>query len=359
MLPDHGGTGWSLASDAVAGRPVVLVFLRGTAKAPARAQLLGFRDRYGAFAAEGALVAAVTRQPIGINATDREELGLPFRLLADLVGDISRGYAAMAGCRGEPEVLTCVLTPALKIARFLVGPATRDHAAAALAEVRRLTVPRVAAEAVMHPPILQIPGVLSPEECRFLIALHDRPGTPWNEPDDPDDQYDFKIRVGDHRRADRVDYVINDPEIQAFLDRALNRRIAPEILRAFQYKVTRREAYHLACYQGLRGGFSIGHRDNSTPALAHRRFALSLSLNHEEYQGGELVFREYGEQRYRLPTGAALIFSSSLLHEILTVTSGRRFVLLSHLYGDDRERPRGASQPAEGGPRRREAPDRP
>ncbi len=359
MLPDHGGTGWSLAADAVAGRPVVLVFLRGTAKSAARAQLLGFRDRYEAFTAAGALVVAITRQPIGINASEREEEGLPFRLLADLVGDISRGYAAMAGCRDEPEMLTCVLTPALKISRFLVAPAVRDQAAAALAEVERLTAPRIAAAAVMHPPILQIPGVLSPEECRFLIALHDRPGTRWNEPDDPDDLYDFKIRVGDHRRADRVDYVINDPEIQAFLDRALNRRIAPEIKKAFQYKVTRREAYHLACYQGLRGGFSIGHRDNSTAALAHRRFALSLSLNHEEYEGGELVFREYGEQRYRLPTGAALIFSSSLLHEILTVTRGRRFVLLSHLYGDDGERPRGANQAAEGAPRGREAHDRP
>ena len=47
--------------------------------------------------------------------------------------------------------------------------------------------------------------------------------------------------------------------------------------------------------------------------------------------------REYGEQRYRVPTGTALVFSSSQLHEAMAVTSGRRFVLLSHLFGEDAE----------------------
>jgi predicted 2-oxoglutarate/Fe(II)-dependent dioxygenase YbiX len=45
-----------------------------------------------------------------------------------------------------------------------------------------------------------------------------------------------------------------------------------------------------------------------------------------------LRFPEYGDQRYRPGTGSAIVFSSSLLHEALHVTSGRRFVLLAFLF---------------------------
>jgi len=35
-----------------------------------------------------------------------------------------------------------------------------------------------------------------------------------------------------------------------------------------------------------------------------------------------------------VPTGSAIVFSSSMLHEAMAVTAGRRFVLLSHLFDD-------------------------
>ncbi len=68
------------------------------------------------------------------------------------------------------------------------------------------------------------------------------------------------------------------------------------------------------------------HRDNGTPQTADRTFAVSLNLN-EDYDGGELVFPEYGPTRYKPKAGAAAVFSCSLLHEALPVTHGRRFVL--------------------------------
>ena len=72
-------------------------------------------------------------------------------------------------------------------------------------------------------------------------------------------------------------------------------------------------------------------RDNTTPATASRRFALTLNLNREEYEGGELLFPEYDDYRYKPPTGAAVIFACSLLHEALPVTRGQHFALLSFL----------------------------
>ena len=42
-------------------------------------------------------------------------------------------------------------------------------------------------------------------------------------------------------------------------------------------------------------------------------------------------FAEYGRQLYAPGIGGAVIFSCSLLHEALPVTSGRRFALFSFL----------------------------
>ena len=65
-----------------------------------------------------------------------------------------------------------------------------------------------------------------------------------------------------------------------------------------------------------------------------REVAMSINLNTEEFEGGELRFPEFGDQRYRPDTGTAIVFSSSLLHEAMHVTAGRRMVFLAFLFGD-------------------------
>jgi hypothetical protein len=93
---------------------------------------------------------------------------------------------------------------------------------------------------------------------------------------------------------------------------------------------TRRERMRIDCYTGSRGGEPHGHRDDSEVISAHRRFAMSINLNNEEFEGGALRFAEYADQQYR----PATVFSSSILHEALEVRSGRRFVLLAFLFGE-------------------------
>jgi len=105
------------------------------------------------------------------------------------------------------------------------------------------------------------------------------------------------------------------------------------VRKAFGYRATRFEGFKIACYDSATGGFFRPHRDNLTPATAHRAFALTLNLN-DSYEGGQLRFPEYGNQLYRPDAGAALVFSGSHLHEVREVTAGRRFVLLSFLYSD-------------------------
>ena len=44
-------------------------------------------------------------------------------------------------------------------------------------------------------------------------------------------------------------------------------------------------------------------------------------------------FREYGDYLYEVERGTAVIWSASLLHEVMPVTDGARFVLGVHMYG--------------------------
>jgi len=75
----------------------------------------------------------------------------------------------------------------------------------------------------------------------------------------------------------------------------------------------------------------FAHRDNTTKGAAHRRFAVTINLNAEQYEGDDLRFPEFGFRTYRAPTGRA---SCSLLHEALPVTGGKRYAFLPFLYDE-------------------------
>lgn len=121
-----------------------------------------------------------------------------------------------------------------------------------------------------------------------------------------------------------MDYTIEEEAIRSAIRVRVNRRIVPEIQKAFQFSVTRIERYIVACYDGEHQGFFRPHRDNGTKGTAHRRFACTINLNAEEYDGGNLRFPEFG----------ALVFSCSRLHEATPVTKGRRYTTLPFLYDD-------------------------
>jgi predicted 2-oxoglutarate/Fe(II)-dependent dioxygenase YbiX len=61
---------------------------------------------------------------------------------------------------------------------------------------------------------------------------------------------------------------------------------------------------------------------------------VSLFLNAGEFEGGQLRFPEYGNATYAAPTGGAVVFSCSMLHEATPVTKGKRYMFLPFLYDD-------------------------
>jgi len=58
---------------------------------------------------------------------------------------------------------------------------------------------------------------------------------------------------------------------------------------------------------------------------------VTINLN-DDYRGGELLFPEFGDRRYRGPVGGAVVFSCALLHEVTRVTQGVRYATLPFLY---------------------------
>ena len=180
-------------------------------------------------------------------------------------------------------------------------------------------------------PVLMLPEVLTPALCEALIQCHEA------------DHFDSGMvrmvdgqpaLVPDHSVKRRRDHRLVADDLAGRVTEHLSRRVLPGIAAAFNYRVTRLEPFKVVCYESATGGYFRRHRDNVTPDARHRRFALSINLN-DDYQDGSLVFPEFGPEGYSPPRGGAIVFSGELLHEATAVTSGKRYVLLSFLWGDE------------------------
>jgi peroxiredoxin len=327
-LDETGEQAFSNA-DLVTGKPLVLLFCPPGGEPPT-AWLAAFRDRSEHFAALEANIHAVSRLAGGANRATHAALRLPFKLLTDATGEIFRTYGA------DSAPAAVILDPNHRIARILRAGAPAALADAALAYLRA-TFPPQRARVQAQAPILLLPRVLGDLECTRLIELFHRPVNVW-----PTDGFrseghtkepgDFKV---DHAGAygQLTEYVVRDPAAQQFLDQRFNRRVAPEMRKAFQTGVTQREHYRIARYDSTAGGVLYPHRDNATKQTAHRRFTMTINLNAGEYEGGALRFREYGDHYYEVERGTAVVWSATLLHEVMPVTTGARFVLGVHMYG--------------------------
>jgi peroxiredoxin/predicted 2-oxoglutarate/Fe(II)-dependent dioxygenase YbiX len=326
VLPALDGNTVDLYGDEIAGNPIVMVFCPRFSPAVAEA-LAGFRSRLEQFVSAGARLFAVTLE----RAKEAKARAIPFPVLIDKDGRLFRDF----GANRQHLPTTALLRPNHHVLAIING-ACETQAPEALALVQQITAERRSVLMAPHPPVLTIPDVLSREDCRYLINVFETRGKTFLDLGPGIDYIgaDYKMRVPEHGRRDRIDHWIVENDTAALLDHRLVNRVIPEVAKAFHYHITRYERMRIGCYEGSRGGKLHGHRDNFDPSTAYRRFAMSVNLNTEEFEGGELRFPEYGSQRYRPDTGSAIVFSSSLLHEALHATSGRRFVLLAFLFGE-------------------------
>jgi len=322
--------------DSVAGRYIALCFF-GSAGKPAVGELLAAMRQSDLFDDDHASFFGVSADPEDERQRRLEERIPGFRLLWDFSLKVSAAYGIGNGAKpGETasyQPTTFVLDPALRVLAVLPVADPRSHGQQLL-DLLRLLPPLAGAQALRRPaPVLVVPQLFEREFCRELIALYDRYGG-QDSGYMTTDSSGKTVGVIDYGRKRRRDYLIEDADARHGIRVRIERRLIPEVRKAFQFRANFIERYIVACYDAGEGGYFRPHRDNTTKGTAHRRFAVTINLNAEDYEGGDLCFPEFGRESYRAPTGGAIVFSCSLMHEALPVTRGRRYAVLPFLYDE-------------------------
>lgn len=322
QAPTHAKSDFMFGS--VGGRFVVLAFLPAD---PARsAQMIQAVKQLGhLWQDDRVCVFLVTDQ------VERFKAGAPaegLRWFYDQGGFIARGYGA-ADAEGNQPGRYVLIDPSMRIQAWM----ETDEALQTL--IANLPHPDGHAGVPLFAPVLLVPRVLEPELCRRLIDLYEADG---GAPSGVMREVNGRtVPVLDSFKS-RRDVFLNDESLRSLLRDRLAKRLLPQIAKAFNFKVTRVERYMVACYDAAEGGYFNAHRDNTTRGTAHRRFACSINLNAEDFEGGDLRFPEFGSRTYRPPTGGAVVFGCSLLHEATRVTKGRRYAFLPFLFDEEAER---------------------
>lgn len=266
-------------------------------------------------------------------------LAIKTSVLADTRGQLDRPFRAprdgLTDAPCERDGIIAVLTDPDQTIRSVIPFTTGEGFAAALAEaLARLERPGERAGEAGFAPVLRVPHLLSPAQCQALIAAWETSHEPGME--------GFTGHYGeavDQRTANRVcyDHPLKDGALKTQLLSTIAPRIREAVSKAFQFDVRYYGGIMVVGYLADEGGFFGSHRDNTNPALMHRRFALSVNLNTGAYQGGGVWFPEFADRVYDPPLGDGLLFSCSLLHEARVVTRGTRFILSAFMWGEAEE----------------------
>ena len=304
VLADAGGGRIDFRHQSIAGDTVV-IWLPG--RVPEAAALAAFKT----FAED---LAAVEARPFLIARSafaGADDLPVPVALDPD--DKVAPGLGVRPPC-------VLVVDPRGRLSSVLAG----DAFAEAALQCRALFAESEPVVRRAGAPVLIVPDVLEPELCRSLIDY-------WQSGEKVADR--VASSQGNERAhapaKRRIDVPISDKALFETVKTRLARRVVPELKRAFCFNVASFEALRIGCYDSNAGGYFKRHRDNATPFTAHRSFAMSLNLNTGAYEGGQVVFAEFGRERYEAEAGGAVIFSCNLLHEALPVTRGRRFAVFT------------------------------
>lgn len=323
--------------DIAAGRYIVLCFF-GSARHPAAQQRLAWIAEHRAMFDDHRL----SFFGVSVDATDESsglvQASLPgIRHFWDQDRHVCRLYGALPSAETAPaheqfRPLWLVLNPNLQVRQVIPFP---DQGGADLQQLAQCldTLPPLErfGGMEMHAPVIMLPDIFEPAFCRRLIEEYEHHGGVHSG--FVRDEGGKTVGLLDARHKVRRDHLIDQPALRSHIQGCIRRRVVPMIQRVHSFEATRLERYLLACYDADDGGHFRPHRDNTTFGTAHRRFALSINLS-DDFDGGDLVFPEFGPRRYKPPVGAGVVFSCSLLHAVEPVLRGRRYAFLPFLYDD-------------------------
>lgn len=341
VLPGRDGKFYAFY-ERVRGHPCLLL-LAGRDSGPAADVLARLAEGHAALDPAGLDVFAVLPGPPE-RLPDTAQ-GLVRTAFADVKGKVLDGFRGLLGASGD-HPLCLLLDSNQRLLARIEGEDPGGLAASAAAAVAALPPPRPALSLGDSAPVLLVPAVIEPDLCRLLI---DRWQTGGHAEGTVEAVSDGEVgRPVAFGRKRRLDHQLEDQALSHAVGRRVVRRLGPELEKASHFVGFQLDRFIVGCYQAERGDYFRPHRDNLAPTTRDRLFALSINLNSDDYEGGDLRFPEYGPHHYRPGTGGALVFSCSLIHEALPVTRGERFVLLSFLR-DARHRMAAPSRPPSAG----------
>ncbi|WP_282604551.1 2OG-Fe(II) oxygenase [Pelagibius sp. Alg239-R121] len=327
VLPGSDGFLWVFYEKTRGFRNLLFVFPEETAENTTCLNQL--TEAYDTLQAARIDVFAIGRLQVEQASRLAQGLTVPFLLYADPQGKVSDELTGKSGFT-KGQAFCLLLDENQRLLKTMAfGDIGARGLAADVVEFYQTRLPEaLAPEPQRTAPVLIVPKVLDSADCEALIARwrhHNEEGFVTTRIDGVDTR---RIDPGMKKRRD---HQVLDTALDQSLTQIVGRRIAPELAKAFYFQRFRFDRFVITCYDAERGDYFRPHRDNTTPDTQARMFALTLNLNTEDYEGGGLRFPEYGPEGYRPRSGDAILFSCSLIHEALPVTSGRRFTLLSFL----------------------------
>ncbi|HZS55738.1 MAG TPA: 2OG-Fe(II) oxygenase [Bryobacteraceae bacterium] len=322
---------YKFAFDAFGGRYIVLNFYRTYRDEIGRESLQVLNDQRTLIGNQNTVFFCVSSDFRDKTQCHVDTRFPQLRFLWDIDGTITRAYGVGSGR------MWIVLDPMLRVLEVI--PYRRDGsdrlALRALLEGLPAPAGHVGIETVA--PVLLLPNVFEPEFCQYLISCYETSG--GRESGFMQELQGKTAEVYDSDWKRRKDLYIADPRLIDLIKTRLSRRVGGILQRVFQFQMSRVERFLVACYSAEDAGHFGPHRDDTIKATEHRRFAASINLN-TEFDGGELIFPEYGPRAFKPPTGCGLIFSASILHQVTRVMQGRRYVFLPFFHDEQAEKVR-------------------
>ena len=334
--------------EVAAGRWIVLMVF-GTLAAPACLQAhQQILERRGLFNDADAAFYGVSADPADRTARALANAAFGLRYFWDFDQKICRLYGLVEGQNLRPAV-------------FLIDRSFRVFAAEpieAVGAVLDCLEHQLSSEPALpqspYAPVLTLPRIFEPDLCQALIAYFSS-----RQPEPSGFAADVAgrtVTVVDPKLKRRQDVTVEEGQVRSELEIKMQRRLWPAVKRAFGWQASEIERFLITAYDERDQGFFSAHRDDVTAGTAHRRFAVSINLNAEDHEGGDLRFPEFGRRLYRPPTGGATVFCCSLLHEVTPVTRGVRYAFVPFLYDEAGAKLRRANLalvgPSSGGNRR-------
>ena len=317
--------------DMTGGRYVVLYFFASSSDLSTQSGLRQLRADRQLFDDRQCSFFGVSADPSD-QSEGRLRAELPgIRHFFDSDGLVGRLYGSRMpeGCSGAVRNLWYILDPLLRVRGVLDDePGAAERVVAAL---KRLPSLDQAAD-VLPVPVLMLQDVFEPEFCERLCAYYDRSDTQLSGVFTQTAAGPSQT-VTDTNFKRRRDCPVRDRALAEQIQARIVRRVVPEIRKVHHFEATQLDRLILASYDSADRGCFGAHRDNTVTATAHRRFAVSINLNHA-FEGGELVFPEFSRHGYRPDAGGAIIFSCSLMHLVTPVTAGRRLACLPFVYDE-------------------------